>query len=112
MSVLLPEAAPANIFHYTSMVGLIGILDSKTLWATDIEFMNDAQEGRYGRAEARAALLEMADRIESKNDAGPGGAEASRVTILRSASDHLEPGGPFARRQYFFVFACCFCEEK
>jgi hypothetical protein len=35
----------AFIFHYTDVVGLLGILDSRCLFATDYRFLNDATEG-------------------------------------------------------------------
>jgi hypothetical protein len=34
-------------YHYTDAAGLIGILTSHRLWATDIRFLNDPSEGRY-----------------------------------------------------------------
>jgi hypothetical protein len=30
---------------------------------------------------------------------------------MRSAADHLAPGGAFARRQHHFVYVGCFCER-
>src|SRR5262245_36853701 len=35
----------SSIFHYTSTAGLLGILSSETLFATDYRFLNDASEG-------------------------------------------------------------------
>src|SRR5579863_1256649 len=37
-----PDGLP--LFHYTSMKGLLGILESKTLYATDVHFFSDASE--------------------------------------------------------------------
>lgn len=34
-------------YHYTDAAGLIGILTSNRLWATDIRFLNDPSEGRF-----------------------------------------------------------------
>jgi hypothetical protein len=34
-------------YHYTDAAGLIGILTSHRLWATDIRFLNDPSEGRF-----------------------------------------------------------------
>ncbi|MEP4545663.1 MAG: DUF2971 domain-containing protein [Saccharospirillum sp.] len=36
-----------DYFHYTNMSGLIGILQSKEIWLTDIRFLNDAMEFHY-----------------------------------------------------------------
>ncbi len=40
----LSEAPPEFICHYTNKQGLIGIVSSASLWATDINFMNNATE--------------------------------------------------------------------
>jgi hypothetical protein len=36
------------IYHYTDLRGLLGILDERKLWATDIRYLNDTSEGTYG----------------------------------------------------------------
>jgi hypothetical protein len=35
------------IYHYTSLSGLVGIIRSDHLWATDIRFLNDTSEAKY-----------------------------------------------------------------
>jgi hypothetical protein len=42
------DDAPSVLYHYTSSAGLQGILNSRSVWATDIEFLNDEQELRHG----------------------------------------------------------------
>ena len=37
-----------QLFHYTSIEGLKGIVNGKTLWATNIEFLNDIAEFKHG----------------------------------------------------------------
>src|SRR5260370_26658051 len=39
---------PQQLYHYTEQKRLMGILDSKRLWATDITYLNDSMELRYG----------------------------------------------------------------
>lgn len=34
-----------EVFHYTTAAGLYGIVSSKTLWASHIQFLNDTEEG-------------------------------------------------------------------
>ena len=36
--------APERLYHYTDVAGLIGIVSSSSLWATNLRFMNDAEE--------------------------------------------------------------------
>jgi Protein of unknown function (DUF2971) len=42
-----PGKAPKYIYHYTNSSGLMGILNSKSLWATDVWYMNDTGEATY-----------------------------------------------------------------
>jgi hypothetical protein len=37
----------SRIFHYTSQAGLLGIIRSKSIWATSIHHLNDATEFDY-----------------------------------------------------------------
>lgn len=38
---------PKRLYHYTTQRGLLGILKSKTLWATRIQYLNDSSEFGY-----------------------------------------------------------------
>src|SRR4029077_19426106 len=38
-----------SLFHYTDAKGLLGILESETLFATDYRYLNDATEGQVIR---------------------------------------------------------------
>ena len=40
-------AAPETLHHYTNAAGLQGILKSKSLWASDWNFLNDRSELVY-----------------------------------------------------------------
>lgn len=40
-------ACPDRVFHYTNAEGLLGILQSRKLWASDSLYLNDLQEIRY-----------------------------------------------------------------
>jgi hypothetical protein len=102
--------SPPVLYHYTTAHGLIGIVRNGALWASDAEFLNDAEELRFGRREMHEALLSRAAEL-SPEDSTTHGAEYSRATIMRSAAGHLEPGGMFASRQYHVVYLVCFCED-
>jgi hypothetical protein len=45
-----------NLYHYTSLQGLLGILDKKSLWASDINFLNDSQEFIHGLQFAKKCI--------------------------------------------------------
>ncbi len=58
----LYSAKPTNVlYHYTSLSGLMGIVDTRSLWISEIRYLNDAEElrhlGRWLSAEI-ASLLE------------------------------------------------------
>jgi hypothetical protein len=53
----------ARLYHYTSVNGLRGIVDSGNVWATHLGFLNDLSEGRAAAAdEAWRARLEETDK--------------------------------------------------
>ncbi len=41
------RALPAEIWHYTNAAGLVGILQSGKLFATQVSYLNDSLEQRY-----------------------------------------------------------------
>lgn len=62
---------PGTLYHYTSADGMVGILKSRSLWMTDIRYLNDLSELQYGKDILTA-------RIDSKlanNDIGANGKE-------------------------------------
>lgn len=99
---------PPILYHYTTATGLTGVIQSRALWATNADFLNDAQELRFGRQRLREALLSQAEELSPAdieiNDANS--ANYSRATVMRSAADHLRPPGT----QYHSVYVACFCE--
>ena len=53
----------SRLYHYTSVNGLRGILDSGNIWATHLGFLNDLSEGKAAREdEAYRARLEEIDK--------------------------------------------------
>lgn len=56
-ATLFSQASTQIIYHYTNLSGLLGISETKTLWASDIRCMNDAAELHYF-----AALIKQVSR--------------------------------------------------
>ncbi|MBS4104176.1 DUF2971 domain-containing protein [Tsukamurella paurometabola] len=50
-----------DLYHYTDIGGLKGILDSRTLWCTHARYLNDSSEYEHGLSEVRRLLLASAD---------------------------------------------------
>ena len=38
------EKTTTGIYHYTTQEGLIGIIEKRSIWATQIQYLNDTQE--------------------------------------------------------------------
>ncbi|WP_084781662.1 DUF2971 domain-containing protein [Paenibacillus sp. D9] len=55
---MFPEEVPKHLFHYTSVEGLQGIINSNSLWATHYSFLNDPTEMIYGIKLLRQVLFE------------------------------------------------------
>ncbi|ODS04537.1 DUF2971 domain-containing protein [Vibrio scophthalmi] len=56
------------LYHYTDASGLIGILENKTLWVNDVNYMNDTHEIKHG-------LKVIRDRFSTNQD------EKSLITV-------------------------------
>ncbi len=97
------------IYHYTNTAGLLGILGSGVLWATDSEYLNDAQELQYGRGEMVAALREQAIRINPEGEGGWDSDAGNRATIIAAAVDALVNESPDP--DYPGPYVVCFCDE-
>jgi hypothetical protein len=39
-----PQPGPELLYHYTTPAGFLGIIESKTIWATGVRHLNDSQE--------------------------------------------------------------------
>ncbi len=59
------SSLPSDIlYHYTSLSGVMGIVDKKALWASDIRFLNDAEELTHT---SNLLQHEISKRIKQKN---------------------------------------------
>ncbi|MBQ2593071.1 MAG: hypothetical protein II567_07305, partial [Candidatus Riflebacteria bacterium] len=41
---VFPLRPPETIYHYTTQKGILGIIPSRTMWATQAHFLNDRNE--------------------------------------------------------------------
>lgn len=88
---------PETIFHYTTAAGLLGIVQSNRLWASDVLYMNDSTEVEYGRQ----LIIEIAGAV-----AGEAKCPMAQ-TLCKSIDTVLYPVGMMGGGFY----AACFCEE-
>ena len=62
-------SAPDVVYHYTSPAGLMGILGDAVIQATDVQYLNDAQEFEYTLELARQSLASLRSRGATSDDA-------------------------------------------
>ena len=67
---------PPILYHYTSQTGLIGMLNTKTIWASKIHYLNDSKEFALALKLARRELTKRIRAATSK-------VERSRLELLR-----------------------------
>jgi hypothetical protein len=58
----LNRPLPDTLYHYTTGTGMLGIVKSKTIWATNIHSMNDANEFKLALQITRSLLKEETDK--------------------------------------------------
>ena len=61
------EKEPDTLFHYTNQLGMLGIMQSNTLWATKIHYLNDESEFQLALNLAKAELGSQIEAIRSTN---------------------------------------------
>ena len=55
-----PDATlPPELFHYTTIEGLKGILENRCVWSTHFEYLNDSTEVIYGQTLAKKVIHEL-----------------------------------------------------
>ena len=59
------EEPPATLYHYTRQAGLLGIVTSRTLWASKSQYLNDSKEFHHAFDIARTELDVLKEQAES-----------------------------------------------
>ena len=99
---------PEVVYHYTNASGLLGIISTGTLWMTDIEFMNDAEELAYARSSVLDELQVRAYEIAPPDERS---ADGDRAETLRSIAEELEQSPHGHPSRTYHVYAACFCQN-
>lgn len=99
--------SPESLFHYTTAEGLLGILNSSQLWASDLRFLNDVREGLYAKQLLLDAVAGMPNPVLDPNHwayrHGQSAVDAF-AAYHRLVIDQI-------RTSIFGVFVACFCES-
>lgn len=96
-----------TLFHYTTATGLLGILKNGNIWATDLRFLNDAQESVYARDTVIGAIEEMENPVRSSDHWAHKHGQAAMDTFERYHRFVLD----VLRSSEFGVYVTCFCES-
>jgi Protein of unknown function (DUF2971) len=67
MHMKVSNPAPDSLFHYTDQKGLLGIITSGSLWATQIRYSNDADEFLYTLDMVRSETEELEIAADSED---------------------------------------------
>ncbi len=59
LSEVYSQVPPEVLYHYTTQAGLLGILESRTIWATHTQYLNDRREYLHALDLARGRLAEL-----------------------------------------------------
>jgi hypothetical protein len=79
----VPESeTPDRLYHYTDARGLLGILESRKLWASDVRLLNDARELDYAADLVRRWLDDLSGLLPGRTSEG---------TRPRQRRVHLRP---------------------
>ncbi len=89
------------IFSYTDAQGLLGIVKSRTLWATDYRYLNDSSEFLYARSLIEDVVA------EANKEAPPGSVKAVLRDTVLSGLDKNSIGD-----QTNVQFLVCFSESR
>ena len=88
------KSPPGVLFHYTGQTGLVGIIERAELWATKIQYMNDATEFGLALGLARQHLENIINNTHHV------GEKTAAVALLQSLNGIEDIN----------LFATCFCE--
>ena len=96
------DPIPRQLFHYTDIQGLKGILESNSLWASAAYYLNDLSEIEYG---CSLLLGELSSWIEPNKDS-----KRIAAQVLKHLCDVFKhPGSKLSRSLNIYV--TCFCEK-
>ena len=79
------------LYHYTTQEGLLGIIRSKTVWASNVHYLNDSKEFRHA--------IELANRLAWSS------ANESKEDWRLEFRDRLKQGLEQISRIHIFVFS-------
>ncbi|MHC4955679.1 MAG: DUF2971 domain-containing protein [Planctomycetota bacterium] len=93
---LVQNLGEPNVFHYTDLNALQGIVGEHDLWLTNSRFSNDYEEGEHGKKIVASAIANRVGRADLAAD---------EREFARDVGEQL------ARTDDHGVYVCCFCRK-
>jgi hypothetical protein len=91
------------LYHYTSQVGLLGIIHNRQIWATNILFLNDSQEAKH----AMQLVQENINRFGEERKLN-----REEIQFLENFSEKLRIFHTPYYQKYGGVYTCSFSEKR
>lgn len=101
------SGAPSRLFHYTTALGLLGIVQHSVLWATDARFLNDAEELEH----AYELFADELPNIASPAEDPAHFLHEHRADFARIFDQYKDLVGRELSARKFPVYVACFCES-
>ncbi len=102
----MPVPNGCHLYHYTDYRGFKGIVESNVLWATNLFFLNDAEEFRYGIGLLKRRLTNRCD----ESDEPPHPIYNVFLSILGLITGDSE-GAPLENRMAVYVASFSECGD-
>lgn len=77
---VFPQEPPNTIYHYTTQKGILGIIDKREMWATQVHFLNDKNE-------IFLTFKLLQEELEKQFNEAP---DPTRKKLLREIRDFLD----------------------
>ena len=97
--MFLQDKVPScPVYHYTSVDGFYGIITSRSIWATNILYLNDAAEFRYATQLAREEIETFTKKNHNQDE----------MDFLKELDTRLRLAVEYNKRS---IYVCSFSEQ-
>ena len=96
------QSPPPLLYHYTTAEGLLGMLQSRQLWATNVRFMNDTSEMAHGIELVRETFTTIEPEVVRRSSIRKLAFESARTAIDAMVTD---------AEKFTKHFAVSFCSD-
>ncbi len=101
----IPDCIQPELFHYTNVQGLKGIVESGKLWATSAYYLNDSSEIEYG---CQLVIETIEEWLKANSRSALNSTPLQTLKLLKSS--FRDPGFQIAR--LVGIYVSCFCENE